>query len=65
VIESETKQLPNIASLEYAFNCDEVDCRQALDEAEHIPTNITKLGSPQHRLFHLMNAKLSNQPLTK
>jgi hypothetical protein len=66
VIESETKQLHNIASLEYAFNCDEVDRRQALD-AENIPTNIAKLGPPQRCLFHLMNdAKSTNDhPLTK
>jgi hypothetical protein len=45
VIESETKQLYNIASLQYSLDCDEVDRSQAL-QAERIPTNIAKLSSP-------------------
>jgi hypothetical protein len=59
VIESETKRLHNIASLQYSFNCDEVDRRQAL-ETERIPINVARLGSPQRRLFQLMRASDSN-----
>jgi hypothetical protein len=63
VIESETKQLHNIASLQYSYDCDEVDRRQAL-QVERIPTNIAKLGSPQRCLFQIMNAKSNDQPTT-